>query len=72
MAGFLTNFASHLSVFTLTIITLERYVAISKALYTNKRLELKFAIKIMIGGWIYSIIMALLPFFGMSNYSSTR
>jgi hypothetical protein len=26
----------------------------------------------MICGWIYSIIMAMLPLFGMSNYSSTR
>lgn len=71
-AGFLTNFASHLSVFTLTIITLERWFAITNAINLNKRLELPTAIRIMVGGWIYSIIMACLPLFGMSNYSSTR
>lgn len=71
-SGFLTNFASHLSVFTLTIITMERWFAITNALNLNKRLELPMAIKVMVGGWIYSIIMALLPLFGMSNYSSTR
>lgn len=26
----------------------------------------------MVAGWIYSIIMAALPLFGISNYSSTR
>lgn len=71
-SGFLTNFASHLSVFTLTIITLERWFAITNAINLNKRLELPTAIKIMVGGWIYSIVMAMLPLFGMSNYSSTR
>lgn len=35
-AGFLTIFASHLSVFTLTIITLERYFAITHAIYLNR------------------------------------
>lgn len=71
-AGFLTNFASHLSVFSLTIITLERWFAITYAIYLEKRLRLRTAVKIMIGGWLYSILMASLPLFGMSNYSSTR
>lgn len=35
-AGFLTIFASHLSVFTLTVITLERYFAITHAIYLNR------------------------------------
>jgi thyrotropin receptor len=71
-AGFLTVFAGHLSIFTLTIITVERWFAITNAIYLNKRLKLKKTIGIMIGGWIYSICMASLPLFGISNYSSTR
>lgn len=70
-AGFLTVFASHLSIFTLTIITLERWFAITYAIYLNKRLKLRTAAKIMIFGWIYSATMASLPLFGVSNYSST-
>jgi len=71
-AGFLTVFAAHLSIFTLTIITIERWFAINKAVFLNRRLERRTAICIMICGWIYSVIMAMLPLFGMSNYSSTR
>lgn len=71
-AGFLTVFASHLSIFTLTIITLERWFAITHAIYLNKRIKLRTAAHIMILGWIFSIVMATLPLFGFSNYSSTR
>ncbi|XP_065074942.1 lutropin-choriogonadotropic hormone receptor-like [Ochlerotatus camptorhynchus] len=71
VAGFLTVFASHLSIFTLTIVTLERWFAITHAIYLNKRIKLKAATYIMIAGWIYSAIMASLPLFGISNYSST-
>lgn len=70
-AGFLTVFASHLSIFTLTIITLERWFAITYAIYLNKRLKIKAAANIMIFGWLYSALMASLPLFGVSNYSST-
>lgn len=71
-AGWLTVFAGHLSVFTLTIITVERYFAITRAIYLNKRLKIRAASYIMICGWLYSIAMATLPLFGISNYSSTR
>ncbi|XP_030376013.1 lutropin-choriogonadotropic hormone receptor [Scaptodrosophila lebanonensis] len=70
-AGFLTVFASHLSVFTLTVITIERWLAIAHAMYLNKRIKLRPAAYIMVAGWIYSIIMSSLPLFGISNYSST-
>lgn len=72
VAGFLTVFASHLSVFTLTLITIERWVAITQAMYLNKRIRLRSASIIMLGGWIYSMVMSSLPLFGISNYSSTR
>ncbi|XP_050336852.1 follicle-stimulating hormone receptor isoform X2 [Bactrocera neohumeralis] len=70
-AGFLTVFASHLSVFTLTVITIERWMAITQAMHLNKRIKLRAACYIMAAGWVYSIVMSLLPLFGISNYSST-
>lgn len=71
-AGFLTVFASHLSVFTLTIITLERWFAITHAINLNKRINLKAAAIIMFFGWLYAILMSAMPLVGFSNYSSTR
>ncbi|XP_035901798.1 thyrotropin receptor isoform X2 [Anopheles stephensi] len=71
VAGFLTVFASHLSIFTLTIVTLERWFAITHAIYLNRRIKLSAAMYIMIVGWVYAITMASMPLFGISNYSST-
>ncbi|XP_017119258.1 lutropin-choriogonadotropic hormone receptor [Drosophila elegans] len=71
VAGFLTVFASHLSVFTLTVITIERWLAITQAMYLTHRIKLRQASIIMLGGWIYSVLMSSLPLFGISNYSST-
>lgn len=71
VAGFLTVFASQLSIFTLTIVTVERWFAIAYAIYLTRRIRLGLAAKVMIGGWIYSFLMASLPLFGVSNYSST-
>ncbi|XP_052863687.1 thyrotropin receptor [Anopheles cruzii] len=71
VSGFLTVFASHLSVFTLTIVTLERWFAITHAMYLNRRIKLSAATYIMLVGWLYSIAMAAMPLFGISNYSST-
>ena len=45
MAGFLGVFSSELSVFTLMVITLERFYAITHAMHLNKRLSLKHASK---------------------------
>lgn len=65
-------FASHLSVFTLTVITIERWFAITHAMYLNKRIKLRQAGVIMLSGWLFSMIMSSMPLFGVSNYSSTR
>ncbi|XP_014284245.1 follicle-stimulating hormone receptor [Halyomorpha halys] len=70
MAGFLTVFASQLSLFTLSLLTIERWFAIRHALHLNL-LDLRITSHIMVAGWIYSIIMALLPLIGVSSYSST-
>jgi len=72
VAGFLTVFASQLSIYTLSILTLERWFAITYAIYLNKRLKLRAAAQIMVGGWMYSITMAAFPLFGISSYSTTR
>ncbi|XP_063624373.1 lutropin-choriogonadotropic hormone receptor isoform X2 [Cydia splendana] len=71
IAGFLSVFSGQLSVFTLTIVTLERWFAITFAIYLERRISLGTAAKIMIGGWLFSIHMAGLPLAGVSDYSST-
>ena len=43
VAGFLGVLSSELSVFTLTVITLERFYAITHAMHLNKRLSLRHA-----------------------------
>jgi thyroid stimulating hormone receptor len=72
VTGFLTVFASQLSIYTLSILTLERWFAITYAIYLNKRLKLRAAARIMAAGWTYSVTMAALPLFGISSYSTTR
>ncbi|XP_033735692.1 follicle-stimulating hormone receptor-like [Pecten maximus] len=69
-AGFLTVFSSELSIFTLTVITLERWYAISHAIHLTKRLKLRQAVCVMAAGWLYAIIMSMLPLVGISNYGN--
>ncbi|XP_010775986.1 follicle-stimulating hormone receptor [Notothenia coriiceps] len=68
VAGFFTVFASELSVFTLTAITLERWHTITHALRLDRKLRLRHACVVMIAGWILSSIAALLPTVGVSSY----
>ncbi|XP_074655632.1 follicle-stimulating hormone receptor-like [Tubulanus polymorphus] len=70
-AGFITVFASELSIFTLTVITLERWYAISHAIHLTKRLKMSQATILMIFGWFFALTMAILPLFGISDYGST-
>ncbi|KAK7919143.1 hypothetical protein WMY93_010427 [Mugilogobius chulae] len=67
-AGFFTVFASELSVFTLTAITLERWHTITHALRLDRKLRLRHACFVMTGGWLFSLIAALLPTLGVSSY----
>lgn len=62
-------FASELSVFTLTAITLERWHTITHALRLDRRLRLRHACIVMTAGWIFSSLAALLPTLGVSSYS---
>ncbi|KAM6311432.1 thyrotropin receptor isoform 3-T3 [Aegotheles albertisi] len=68
-AGFFTVFASELSVYTLTVITLERWYAITFAMRPDRKIRLRHALVIMLGGWFSCFLLALLPLVGISSYS---
>ncbi|XP_023678233.2 lutropin-choriogonadotropic hormone receptor isoform X2 [Paramormyrops kingsleyae] len=67
-AGFLSMFGGELSVYTLMVITLERWHTISHAMQLEQRLGLGSAVLIMAGGWLLSLAVALLPLLGVSSY----
>ncbi|XP_021395845.2 lutropin-choriogonadotropic hormone receptor [Lonchura striata] len=67
-AGFFTVFASELSVYTLTVITVERWHTITYAMQLDRKMRLRHAMPIMLGGWLFSIGIAVLPLFGVSSY----
>ncbi|XP_031806319.1 lutropin-choriogonadotropic hormone receptor isoform X4 [Sarcophilus harrisii] len=67
-AGFFTVFSSELSVYTLTVITLERWHTITYAMQLDRKLQLRHAVLIMLGGWLFSTVFAVLPLVGISNY----
>ncbi|XP_029540611.1 follicle-stimulating hormone receptor [Oncorhynchus nerka] len=69
IAGFFTVFASELSMFTLTAITLERCHTITHALRLDRKLRLRHACAVMATGWAFSCLAALLPTVGVSSYS---
>ncbi|XP_051936097.1 lutropin-choriogonadotropic hormone receptor-like [Hippocampus zosterae] len=69
MSGFLTMFSSELSVYTLTVISFERWYTIINAMDLNKRLGMHHVLAIMVAGWVFSLIVALLPLVGVSSYS---
>ncbi|XP_051006079.1 thyrotropin receptor isoform X3 [Acomys russatus] len=68
-AGFFTVFASELSVYTLTVITLERWYAITFAMRLDRKIRLRHAYTIMAGGWVSCFLLALLPMVGISSYA---
>ncbi|KAJ0066703.1 hypothetical protein NL108_002290 [Boleophthalmus pectinirostris] len=68
IAGFLTVFASELSVYTLTVISLERWHTITNAMHVNKRLKMHHVAAMMGAGWVFSLFVALLPLVGVSGY----
>lgn len=70
-AGFLTVFASELSVYTLTAITLERWHTITYAMRLERQLRLHHACSVMAFGWLFSVLAALMPVIGVSSYMKT-
>ncbi|XP_073752974.1 follicle-stimulating hormone receptor isoform X2 [Callorhinus ursinus] len=67
-AGFFTVFASELSVYTLTAITLERWHTITHAMRLECKVQLRHAAGVMLLGWIFAFAVALFPIFGISSY----
>ena len=67
--GFLAMFSSELSVFALTMITVERYLTIVYAMYPKYRLTMRTAVISMIIGWIVAITIASLPLLGVGSYT---
>ncbi|XP_074434990.1 follicle-stimulating hormone receptor isoform X1 [Larus michahellis] len=67
-AGFFTVFASELSVYTLTVITLERWHTITYAMQLDRKVRFRHAVIIMVFGWMFAFTVALLPIFGVSSY----
>ncbi|XP_035309859.1 follicle-stimulating hormone receptor isoform X2 [Cricetulus griseus] len=67
-AGFFTVFASELSVYTLTAITLERWHTITHAMQLERKVQLRHAASIMVMGWTFAFAAALFPIFGISSY----
>ena len=70
ITGFLAVFSTELSVYTLTVITVERFFAIVYAMEVNYRLSLRKAVKIMISGWLFAFLMAVIPLAGVNSYQS--
>ncbi|XP_046729425.1 thyrotropin receptor isoform X1 [Silurus meridionalis] len=68
LAGFISIFASELSVYTLTTITLERWHAINFAMELHRKLRLSHASAVMLGGWFFCLLLALMPVLGVSSY----
>lgn len=68
-AGFLAVLSSETSVFTLTVITVERYIAITHALDITKKMSLKKTAVVMSTGWCFALITASLPLFDVSDYT---
>lgn len=68
ITGFSGVFSAELSVYTLAVITLERNYAITHAMHLNKRLSLRAATIVMSIGWCFSLLMAILPLCGISDY----
>ena len=61
LAGFIAVFSSELSVFTLTAITMERFLTIKNCMYVEKRLSRTQIYFIMAFGWLFAAFVAVLP-----------
>lgn len=66
-AGFFTVFASELSIYTLAVITLERWHTITYAMQVERRLRLRHAAGLMAGGWLFAGLAALFPAVGIAS-----
>ena len=68
-AGFISTFSSELSVFTLTVITLDRLICIIFPL-KMKQLKLKQAVIVMTLLWVAVFIISAIPLAGMNYFDN--
>uniref|UniRef100_A0A674A3Q1 Thyroid stimulating hormone receptor n=1 Tax=Salmo trutta TaxID=8032 RepID=A0A674A3Q1_SALTR len=68
LAGVFTVFASELSVYTLTAITLQRWHAITFAMRPERKVRLRHIMVLMLAGWMLCLVLAVLPLAGVSSY----
>ncbi|KAM9306558.1 thyrotropin receptor-like isoform 2-T2 [Pholidichthys leucotaenia] len=68
LAGTLSVFASELSVFTLTSISIQRWNAIFYAMRPERKMRLRHASMLMVIGFLLCAFLALLPVVGVSSY----
>lgn len=64
---FNTMFASELSVYTLTVTTVERWHTITYARQLRQKSYLRHSILIMLRGWVFSTLTTALPLVGVSS-----
>jgi len=69
--GFLAVFSTQLSLLSLVLITIERYLLIIFALQVQYQMKIRHAKIAVACSWVYSLIMALLPATGLAS-SYTR
>jgi leucine-rich repeat-containing G protein-coupled receptor 6 len=68
-AGFLAVLSSEASVFTLAVITIERFIAIRHALHIHRKMSLRKTAIVMACGWTLALIIATLPLNEVSDYA---
>ncbi|XP_063241566.1 G-protein coupled receptor GRL101-like [Bacillus rossius redtenbacheri] len=67
LAGFISTFSSELSVFTLTVITLDRFLVIIFP-FRVQRLEMAKTRLLMAGGWLVAALLSGLPLLGIEYF----
>ncbi|XP_059214525.1 thyrotropin receptor-like [Centropristis striata] len=68
LAGTLSVFASELSVYTVTLISLQRWHAIYYAMRPDRKMRLRHVAVLMFVGWLLCMVFAMLPVVGVSSY----
>ncbi|XP_041367443.1 relaxin receptor 1-like [Gigantopelta aegis] len=69
VSGFLNTVSSEVSVLTLTVVTLDRYICVTYPL-TLRKINIKLAYLIMGAVWLFSITLAAAPLVGIPYFSS--
>nr|CAD7601553.1 unnamed protein product [Timema genevievae] len=67
LAGFISTFSSELSVFTLTVITLDRFLVIIFP-FRVRRLEMSKTRLLMAGGWVVAGVLSGLPLINIEYF----